>query len=121
MNDAKPMLSDATYNRLKWIVTIFLPALATFYFAVAAIWDLPAAEQVVGTLAAVATLGGVLLGVSTKQYNALDEAQKSYDGALVVNETDPMKDVYSLQIDVPLSELKNKAALNLRIRDEGSV
>lgn len=114
----KPFLSDSTYNALKWAVAIGLPAISTFYFAIAAIWGLPYAEQVVGTLAAVATLGGVLLGVSSKQYNNLEDSQRIYDGALVVNESDPMKDVYSLQIDVPLSELKNKSGLNLKIQDD---
>lgn len=119
--DKKPLLSNSAYDSLKWIVTIALPALATFYFAIAAIWGLPAAEEVVGTLAAIATLGGVLLGVSTRQYNTGEAANASYDGALVVNESDPLKDVYALKIDVPLSELKNKGVLSLKIEDEGSL
>ena len=62
-------LSDKTYNILKWISLIALPALGTFYFALAGIWSLPYGEQIVGTIVAVETLLGALLGISTVQYN----------------------------------------------------
>ena len=62
-------LSDKTYNVLKWISIIALPAIGTFYFALAGIWGLPYGEQIVGTLVAVETLLGALLGISTVQYN----------------------------------------------------
>ena len=48
---------------------ILLPALGTLYFALAGIWGFPYAEQVVGTVTALDTFLGVLLGISTSQYN----------------------------------------------------
>lgn len=62
-------LSDKTYNVLKWISVIVLPAMGTFYFALAGIWGLPYGEQIVGTIVAIETLLGTLLGISTVQYN----------------------------------------------------
>ena len=62
-------LSNKAYNVLKWISIIALPAIGTFYFALAGIWGLPYGEQIVGTLVAVETLLGALLGISTVQYN----------------------------------------------------
>lgn len=62
-------ISDKTYNILKWIAQYFLPAVGTLYFALASIWDLPYGEQVVGTVTAVDTFLGVILGISTAQYN----------------------------------------------------
>lgn len=62
-------LSDKTYDILKYIAQIALPALGAFYFALSQIWGLPYGEQIVGTIAAVDTLLGVLLGISTYQYN----------------------------------------------------
>ena len=47
----------------------FLPALGTLYFALADVWGLPYGEQVVGTIVAVDTFLGVVLGISTAQYN----------------------------------------------------
>ncbi len=41
----------------------------TYDFALAGIWGLPYGEQVVGTITAVDTFLGVLLGISSAQYN----------------------------------------------------
>lgn len=62
-------LSNDTYDKLKWIAQYFLPALGTLYFALAGVWGLPYGEQIVGTITAVDTFLGVLLGISTAQYN----------------------------------------------------
>lgn len=62
------LLSNKQYDILKWIAQILLPALGTLYFALAGIWGFPYGEQIVGTITAVDTFLGVLLGISTKQY-----------------------------------------------------
>ena len=63
------MMSNKTYNILKWIAMYLLPALGTLYFALASIWGLPYGEQIVGTITAIDTFLGVILGISTTQYN----------------------------------------------------
>lgn len=63
-------MSNKVYDILKFIAQIVLPALATFYLAIAAIWGLPYGEQIAGTIMAIDTLLGAILGVSTKKYNA---------------------------------------------------
>lgn len=62
------LLSNKQYDVLKWIAQILLPALGTLYFALAGIWGFPYGEQIVGTITAVDTFLGVLLGISNKQY-----------------------------------------------------
>ena len=62
-------MSNKVYDVLKWIAMYFLPAIGTLYFALSRIWNLPYGEQVVGTITAVDTFLGVLLGISTAQYN----------------------------------------------------
>ena len=66
------MLSNKTYDVLKWIAMYLLPALGTLYFALAGIWSFPYGEEVVGTITAVDTFLGVLLGISTAQYNKVN-------------------------------------------------
>lgn len=61
-------MCNKTYDVLKWIAMVVLPALGTLYFALAGIWNLPYAEQVVGTVTAVDTFLGVMLGVSAMHY-----------------------------------------------------
>ena len=62
-------MSNKVYDILKYIAQIVLPAIATLYFALAGIWGLPYGEQVVGTITAIDTFLGVLLGISTINYN----------------------------------------------------
>lgn len=62
-------LSNKVYDVLKFIAQILLPACGTLYFALAAVWGLPYAEEIVGTITAVDTFLGALLGISTAQYN----------------------------------------------------
>jgi len=61
-------MSNKTYDCLKWIAQILLPALGTLYFALAGIWGLPYGEQIVGTITAIDTFLGVLLGISSANY-----------------------------------------------------
>ena len=61
-------MSNKVYDTLKWVAQILLPALGTFYFALARIWDFPLAEEIVGTITAVDAFLGVLLGISSNNY-----------------------------------------------------
>lgn len=72
-----PEMSDKTYNVLKAIAQIVLPAFITLYVAISTIWGIPYGEQIAGTLAAIDTFLGAILGVSTKQYNAKIASNKS--------------------------------------------
>lgn len=61
-------MSNKVYDVLKYITQIGLPAVGTLYFALSGIWGLPYAEQVVGTVTAIVTFLGVLLGISSANY-----------------------------------------------------
>ncbi len=62
-------LNDKVYDILKWVVMILLPAVGTLYAALSAVWGWGMAEEVVTTIGALTTFLGVLLGISTAQYN----------------------------------------------------
>lgn len=62
-------LNDRVYDVLKWLCLIVLPAAGVLYAALAGLWSWPYTMEVVGTIAAVETFLGALLGVSTAQYN----------------------------------------------------
>jgi len=80
----RPLLSDRKYTILKHISAIGLPSVGALYFALASLWHLPNAEQVVGSIAAVNVFMGGLMGVSQASYNASDA---KYSGDLLVGET----------------------------------
>lgn len=100
-------LSNKYYDILKWAAQILLPAFGTLYFALAGIWGLPYAEQVVGTITAIDTFLGVLLGISSASYAG--------DGDMVVTETED-KVKYSFELNYNPEELKNKETLTFRVR-----
>ena len=61
-------MTNKMYDVLKWIAQILLPALGTLYFAIASIWNLPYAEEIVGTITAIDCFLGALLGISSMKY-----------------------------------------------------
>jgi len=67
-------MNDKLYDILAIIGRLILPALGTLYFALAKIWNLPLAEEIVGTIAAVTTFLNAVLKIKSDEYFAsLDE------------------------------------------------
>ena len=63
------IFDDNTYNLLKWIAMIVLPALGTLYFGLASIWGLPYGQEIVGTITVIDTFLGAILGISSSNYS----------------------------------------------------
>ena len=113
--DPTPLLSDTIYNRLKWIVQIFLPAFASLYFGLANIYGWSNAENVVGTTALLTTFLGILLGISTRQYNS----QNMADGQIVISATDePETKSFSLRLEKSPGELEAMNRVSFRVVHE---
>lgn len=105
------LLSQKWYDSLKWLAQYFIPAIATLYFALAAIWGLPYGEQVVGTLTAVDTFLGVILGISNRQY----KTSGAYaDGTLRIDSTEN-KELYKLEFNGPLTSIKDREAITFKV------
>jgi hypothetical protein len=81
-------MSNKTYDRLKQLVQVVLPALGTLYFTLADLWHLSYAQQIVGTTSALALFFGLLLRVYNKKYW---DSEEPYDGTLSVTEGDASK------------------------------
>lgn len=62
------IIPDKVYNVLKWIVMIVLPACATLYTTLSGLWGFPFADQITGTITAVATFMGAILMISSYNY-----------------------------------------------------
>lgn len=79
-------LKNETYDILKWIAIIVLPALATLYAGLAQIWHFPFEVEIPATIMAIDTFLGILIGVSTNTYNKEqltpfgDEGMEDTDG-----------------------------------------
>jgi hypothetical protein len=88
MNSRVYIMGDRTYQFVKHLVQVVLPALGTLYFALEQIWDIPLGLEVVGTITAICTFLGISLGISTFSYNKSDA---KYDGRIVVHEDEHRK------------------------------
>lgn len=110
----KPVLSNKAYDRLKYVAQIFLPALGALYFGLAQIWGLPNAEEVVGTITTFDIFLGAVLLLSSRQY---ENSDAKYDGALVIDSSDPDKDLYSFEVGAPLDELTDKRSLTFKVQN----
>lgn len=104
------MLNNKTYDRLRYIAQIVLPGLGTLYFALATIWNLPYGEQIVGTITAVDAFLGCLLGISTSKYNKVGG-----DGTMVIDTSDPDKDVYRMELNEDAGVLSEKDKVTFRV------
>lgn len=67
-------MSNKTYDLLKWIAQILLPALGTLIFALSKIWGFNYATEIVGTISAIDVFLGALLGISSINYNKETES-----------------------------------------------
>lgn len=104
------LLNNKVYNLLKFFAQIVLPALATLYFALAMLWSFPDPQQVVGTITAVDTFLGVILGISSASYKASDNR---FDGALKLEENEDGTALRFQQVDE--AALLNKGEITFKV------
>src|SRR4051812_17421799 len=93
-------LTAKTYDVLKSLALVWLPVFGTLYFALARVWGLPAAQEVVNTIIAVDTFLGVTLYVSTTKYNS------KRVGDIKVQELEDGAKTYSLNLEGQPEEIE---------------
>lgn len=98
-------MNDKTYDILKRIALIVIPALATFVNAVGIVWGVPYTNEVTATITAFGVFLGAALGVSSKNY------EPETHGDLVVTKHD---EVYADFTAKP-SELKDGDTIVLKV------
>lgn len=103
-------MTNKRYDQLKWITQYFLPAFGTLYFTLAEVWNLPYSEEVVGTVVAVTAFLGVLLGISSAQY---DKGQGT--GSLIIDRTDDEKDKVTLRLDQEVDDILESTDVTLKV------
>lgn len=103
------IMGDKKYDFIKQLVQLWIPAISSAYFGLAAIWGLPGADEIVGTLAILATFLGVTLRISTNQYQASGLA---HDGTISVL---PTESGSTIALNVAPSDLVDKDEVNLKV------
>lgn len=108
------MLSNTAYQTFKRLVQIWIPATSSLYFGLDGIWDLPATEQILGTLALIATFLGASMTVSSRHYESSGAA---YDGEIVVTESPEGSKMFSLELDGDPNDIPDKRAVRFKVAD----
>ena len=106
------VLNDKVYDALKWLVQIFLPAAATLYAALAALWGFPFVEQVVGTIGAITVFLVACLKISNSNYTG--------DAVLHVDPNADDDNQYSLALSSDWSELAKKKSFMVTVNNKQS-
>ena len=105
-------LSDKVYDTLKWIAGYLLPSLATLWLALGKVWNLPYTTEIGATISALDVFLYGVLGMSKKNYQG--------DGNLIVDTSDPEKDVYNLEVNGDLSDLASKKSVTFMVNGKNS-
>mgnify|MGYP000846789538 CR=1 FL=1 len=103
-----PIFTGKLYDFIKKLVQVIIPGFSAMYFAFANIWGLPGAEQVVGSLAAINLFLGLLIGVSSRQYKALN---LPYDGSIVVTPKQDGGTLFTLELNSDPNDLPLKKSV----------
>lgn len=111
--------SNKTYDAIKYVVQIVIPAFVTLYIAVDAVLTsngLPGLfypQVVTGIIAAVATFLGTCLHISSNAYSG--------DGTLKIDTSDDSKDIYRLALDTPVEDLAGKKSITLTVEPNANL
>lgn len=113
-------MNSKTYDKLKQVAQIWLPALGTLYFTMAGIWHLPAAEEIVGSIVAIDTFLGVVLHISTQGFKS-EAPEAQYDGTChVMTSEDGTTKTFQLVLnDDPSGEgFEDKPSISFKVSKE---
>lgn len=101
-----PIFGENTYDKLKFVAQILLPALASLVFGLTELWELPYGLNLVGTITLIDTFLGVILGVSNAQYK-----RGITRGEIVINEAEE-----TAKLALNSADLYGKHSARLNIR-----
>ncbi len=88
-------MNNKTYDILKYIALIILPALATLILTLAGIWGIPYGEAIAATITALDVFLGAILGVSSAKY----AAGEAIINNMVINELERLEDALKKTIE----------------------
>jgi hypothetical protein len=107
-------MSNKLYDVLKFLAQIALPAVGTLYVTLAALWDLPKPQEVLGTILAIDTFLGILLGLQSAAYNKGVISA----GNMNVTALDNGGKNFSLDLDHEPEELEDATEVRFRVKKQ---
>ena len=99
-------------KRLRVLVHIWLPAIATLYFVGSLIWDLPGTESLLGMLAIATLFFGCILNLGEKTYYSYDG---NFDGRVVIRLKEDGTKSYMLELKTPPEDMDEREYLTFSV------
>lgn len=109
-------LDKKTYDTLKWVALILLPAIGALYFSLGNIWGFPNVEEVVGTITVIDVFLGTVLGISSRNYWNTNEPNAGYL-TQVGNDPETGMPHLSLKITKAPEELLANKTVTLKVQN----
>lgn len=100
-------------NKLRLAAQYWTPAIGTLIFTLGTIWGWSWTGNAVGTILAFDTFLGVLLGYQTRR--SASGAMGKFDGQIVIDTSNPMKDVHTLDLGENLARLPDMDTVTLKV------
>ena len=114
----KSLINNTQYDFLKALAQYVLPAAGVLYFALSGLWGFPHPTEVVGTITAVDTFLGVILGVLKSQYT---NSGAGLDGTLSLDASNPNAVVLNhLAIDTPGNVIAGQDTVTLKVNNNAA-
>ena len=111
----KSPLNNTQYDFLKALAQYVLPAAGVLYVALAGYWHLPHPTEVVGTITAVDTFLGVILGVLKSNYLGSGAA---YDGAIhILSSAEEGVALQKMEITTPVNDILGQDSVTLKVNN----
>jgi Putative phage holin Dp-1 len=112
VND-RNMLDDVAYKRSKNLSQIYIPGISSLYFIVGNVAGFPGIEPVIGLLAILATVIGVVLYISTSAYR---RSEAGYDGNVIIQTTQTGGKLFSLELGGDPEEIEEKSSVAFKVK-----
>lgn len=100
-------------NNLRLAAQYWIPALGTLMFTLGSIWDWSWTANAVGSIMAFDTFLGILLGYQTR--GSSPGAMGKFDGQIVIDTSNPMKDTHTLDLGKNLARLPDMDTVTLKV------
>lgn len=105
-------MTNKTYDVLKFIAQIVLPAVGTLYAALAKVWGFPYGAEIVATITAIDAFLGAMLGISSHQYY---KDGKDVAGTITLN---PEEETAAFDFDnMTVSDLLNMKVAKVKVEN----
>lgn len=113
------VLGSKLYDKLKFLVQVILPGVATLYAALAAFWGFPHVNEVVGSITAIALFLGLMLGQSTKNFVPPTTDAHPVGDAILADSTEVEgKQTLRFELNVPPEEFVSNDVVKFNVRRE---